>query len=113
MFDVNVPFHHWSHTPAGRSKRSETVKDGVLVIEHVATGKLLTSNTGNVSGTVDAFLEDIRNGVCPDRRFMRLFQSDSELKFYEIPCRTAKKQKLLLKEIESSITPSYLHVARV
>lgn len=111
MFEPQGEGFHWTFNPfsKGRLKgRLQSVKIGYYVIEHVATGKLMTYSSKNVSESVDLELGFLFDDKHSCRSFCKLLQGDSELRVYEYPTASIKDAKRRLKSLEESISPSYL-----
>lgn len=108
MFTLDQPHGSWRHTPSGKSQRQLWVKEGVWVIEHVATGKLMFGHDTNVSRAIDRIIARLKVGRYEHSALQKLYESDMELKFYEIPVKGPRKCKKLDVTLRKSTYPQYL-----
>jgi hypothetical protein len=108
MFNTEAKVATWTFSPGGRGKRSEPVSVGCYVIEHVATGKLITGVSESVSNDVDLTLLAISDQSLRNKKFVKLCVLDPDVRLYEYPTKTLRQAKQIEKEIRSSTTPHYL-----
>ncbi len=108
MFETTAEGFTWLRSPSGRSKRTTTVRTGCFVLEHEATGKIITFTSEEVSLDVDLTLLAISDENHRCKAFVKLCKDDSVIRVYEYPTRTIKQAKLIEKEIRQSTTPNYL-----
>lgn len=108
MFNTDVDGFHWLSSPSGRSKRTTVVKTGCYVLEHDATGKLLTGVSDHVSFDVDLILITLKDESCKNKAFVKLCQGDPAVRVYEYPAKNLKHAKLIEKGIRSTTIPTYL-----
>lgn len=108
MFIQEAPGIAWSRTVHGRGFRPEPTKVGYYVIEHIATGKLVTGHSANVSGDLDKIFEHLVAGTCSNKKLQAQYNSDMDLKIHEFrstSIKAAKKSEVALRE---TVTPRYL-----
>lgn len=110
MFETDARGATWTRTANHRGKRAEIVTVGCYVIEHIATGKLMTGVGMSIDVDINASVDALCRGDHSNKRFRKLCQLDSDLKIYEYPCKTLKHAKKLEKEIRASVVPTYLLV---
>lgn len=83
-------------------KKTEEVKVGCLVIEHVPTGKFIAIASKSVSDDATKLLMDSGRQMNALRKF------DDDLRVLEYPTKTVKQAQAVLKEIQDSVEPKYL-----
>lgn len=110
MFETEARCATWTRTSTHRGKRAETVSVGCYVIEHIATGKIITGASTALNLDIDKIITDLGTGKYSNKKFRKPCELDSDLKMYEYPCKTLKQAKKLEKEIRASVVPTYLLV---
>jgi hypothetical protein len=110
MFETEARGTTWTRTTTGRGKRTEIINVGCYVIEHIATGKVITGNGMSINLEIDKIIGDLDSGKHSNKKFRKPCELDSDLKMYEYPCKTLKQAKKLETEIRLNVNPSYLLV---
>ena len=108
MFLCDQPCIRWIHTLHGRSKRSEEVRTGLYVLEHVATGRLWLGCSAKVSVEVDGLMDALGRGEFPNKLLQSLCKSDLDLQVYEYPTSSMKAAQFLAGRIRPTVYPAYL-----
>jgi hypothetical protein len=110
MFETEARGTTWTRTSSHKGKRAETVSVGCFVIEHIATGKVVTGSSSSMNLDIDKIITDIDSGKHSNKKFRKPCELDSDLKVYEYPCKTINAAKKLEKEIRRGVSPDYLLV---
>lgn len=109
MFEPpHKPTCTWTFDTAGRGRRSAVTELGFYVIEHVATGKLITGYSKRVSADVDEQIAALMGARHPNRPMTKLVESDLELKLLEYPAHSIAAAKDAVRNIKRTVTPTYL-----
>lgn len=108
MYETKVKGNSWTRAVGGRGKRKDICKAGVWVIEHIGTGKLVAGASSEVSEEVDKQLTQIDEGSHSNRLLRELCKRDADICVHEYPTKGIREAQVVLKEIQSSVVPSYL-----
>lgn len=93
---------------ANSGKKTEEVKAGCFVIEHVGTGKFIAAASAQASVDVHNALQALYCERHPNQPMQGVCIKDGELRVYEYPTKNVKQAEAVLKEIQSSVEPKYL-----
>ncbi len=108
MFHTDARGSTWSHTIHGRGKRLDEVKTGCYLVEHIATGKLITGTSDQVSRDVDRIIQAVHAGTYPCPALLKLCAHDPDLKLYEYPTGSLKEAKAIERQVRATLDPAYL-----
>ena len=108
MFIPEAPGFAWSRTVHGRGFRPEETKVGYYVIEHLATGKLVTGISATVSNDLDKIFVALTNGTFANKKLQAQYNSDVDLKIYEYRSTSLKAAKKSEAAIRETVSPRYL-----
>lgn len=89
-------------------KKTDEVKSGCFVIEHVPTGRIIAGASSKVSADVETHLQKLEREKHPNALMNSLCQRERDLRVHEYPTKTVKEAKAVLKEIKDSVEPKYL-----
>lgn len=110
MFATDVKGAAWSRTTTHRGKRVEQVTVGCYVMEHIATGKVITGSGMDISREIDKIIADLDSGKYSNKKFRKPCELDPDLRMYEYPCKTLKQAKKTEADIRRGVSPTYLLV---
>lgn len=108
MYHVDDKAYTWSHTVHGRGKRTTPVGQGVFVIDHIGTGKIIIGQSRTVSNDVDRHIELLKAGNHPNKKMVKLVSMCEDLRLIEYPVKNAKEGKALEARIRASNDTPYL-----
>lgn len=108
MFIQEAPGIAWSRTVHGRGFRPEETKVGYYVIEHIATGKLVTGHSAKVSEDLDKIFDQLMAKAYPNKKLQAQYDSDMDLKIHEFRSTSIKAAKKSEATLRETVTPRYL-----
>lgn len=108
-FELDRSYSVWSRTSSGRGKRAAEVKNGLYIIEHISTGRMIVGVSSHVSKEVDKQLAQLSKGKHENRLFAKLIEMDMDVKLHEVPTKNSKEADKLLDQVVSTTYPDYLN----
>jgi hypothetical protein len=102
MYSTNAKGKSYSNKSIKAGKKTDEVKIGCLVIEHVPTGKFIASASKSVSADVGVVLQNL------PPKMQALCKHEDDLRVYEYSTKTVREAEKVLREIKDSVEPKYL-----
>lgn len=93
---------------ASSGKKTDEVKTGCFVIEHIGTGKFIAAASATASVDASKAIQALHADQHPNKPMQGVCHKDGEVRVYEYPTKTVKQAEAVLKEIQNSVEPKYL-----